>query len=76
MWHDMNPYDWLNKLYNVYMAATVGIISRHGDGKLTEDFFSGMDINQPYILKLVYGNYQMHSYNLKKTFCHYLRVVN
>ena len=23
MWHDMNPYDWLNKFYIFYMAAIV-----------------------------------------------------
>ena len=23
MWHDMNPYDWLNKLHNVYIVAIV-----------------------------------------------------
>ena len=28
MWCD--PYDWLNKLHNVYMAAIVSIISRRG----------------------------------------------
>ena len=26
MWHDMDPYNWLNKFYNFYMRATVGII--------------------------------------------------
>ena len=30
MWHDMNPYDWLNKFYSFYMAAIVGIISIRG----------------------------------------------
>ena len=30
MWHDMDPYDWLNKFYSFYVAAIVGIISRHG----------------------------------------------
>ena len=29
MWHDMNPYDWLNKFYNFYMTAVV-IISKCG----------------------------------------------
>ena len=24
------PYDWLNELYNFYMTAVVGIVSRHG----------------------------------------------
>ena len=30
MWHDMTPYDWLNKFYNFYIAAVVSIISIHG----------------------------------------------
>ena len=25
----MDPYDWLNKFYNFYMAAVVIIINRH-----------------------------------------------
>ena len=29
MWHDMNPYDWLNKLYSCYMATAVIIVNRH-----------------------------------------------
>ena len=24
------PYDWLNKFYSFYVAAVVGIVSRHG----------------------------------------------
>ena len=27
IWCDIDPYDWLNKLYGYYMAAAVGIIS-------------------------------------------------
>ena len=30
MWHDMDPYDWLNKYYSFCMAAIVGIVSRRG----------------------------------------------
>ena len=30
MWHDMDPYDWLNKSYKFYMAAVVSVISRRG----------------------------------------------
>ena len=30
MWHDMNPYDWLNMFYYVYVVATVIIINRRG----------------------------------------------
>ena len=30
MWCDMDPYDWLNKFCSFFMAAIVGIISRHG----------------------------------------------
>ena len=26
----MDPYDWINKFYNFYMAAIASIISRHG----------------------------------------------
>ena len=26
----ITPYDWLNKFYNLYRAAEVGIVSRHG----------------------------------------------
>ena len=29
MWHDIDPYDWLNKFYGFYMAAVVGIGSGH-----------------------------------------------
>ena len=29
MWCDMNPYDWLNNLYKVYMATIVFVISRY-----------------------------------------------
>ena len=28
MWSDMNPYDWLNKFYSLYIAAVIGIIDR------------------------------------------------
>ena len=30
VWHDIDPNDWLNKLYNFYMTAIVSIISWHG----------------------------------------------
>ena len=30
IWCDIDPYDWLNKFYGFFMAAAVGIISRHG----------------------------------------------
>ena len=30
MWHDMNPYDWLNKFYSCYMATVVVIDNRRG----------------------------------------------
>ena len=30
MWHDMDPYNWLNKFYSFCMAALVGITSRYG----------------------------------------------
>ena len=30
MWHDMDPYDWLNKLCNFCMAAIVSIVTRCG----------------------------------------------
>ena len=30
MWHDMDPYDWLNKYCSFCMAAIVGIVSRCG----------------------------------------------
>ena len=30
MWHDMDPYNWLNKFYSFCMAALVGIASRYG----------------------------------------------
>ena len=26
----MNPYDWLNKFYSLYMTAIVGFVSRRG----------------------------------------------
>ena len=29
MWCDIDPYDWLNKLYDFYMAVVVDIISEH-----------------------------------------------
>ena len=40
------PYDWLKKFYSFHMAATVGIVSRHG---LTVE---GHCINQPNKCKL------------------------
>ena len=27
MWCDIDPYDWLNKFYGLYMAAVVGVDS-------------------------------------------------
>ena len=27
MWHDMNPYNWLNKFYSCYMATIVFIMN-------------------------------------------------
>ena len=30
IWHDIDPYDWLNKLYSFYIAVRVGVVSRHG----------------------------------------------
>ena len=30
MWHDMDPYDWLNKFYNCYMATVVVIVIGRG----------------------------------------------
>ena len=30
MWHDMTPYDWLNKFHSFCMTAIVGIDSMHG----------------------------------------------
>ena len=32
MWHDINPYDWLNKFYNCYMAVIVCIVNGHSLG--------------------------------------------
>ena len=32
MWHDMNPYDWLNKFYSCCMAIAVIIVNGHGLG--------------------------------------------
>ena len=29
MWHDIDPYDWLNKMYKFHIVAIVIIISRH-----------------------------------------------
>ena len=29
IWHDIDPYDWLNKFCGFYMAAVVGIVSGH-----------------------------------------------
>ena len=29
MWHDIKPYNWLNKFNRFYMAAVVGMVSRH-----------------------------------------------
>ena len=28
IWHDMKPYDWLNKFYSLWMAAVVCIVNR------------------------------------------------
>ena len=30
MWHDIKPYDRLNNFNRFYMAAVVGMVSRHG----------------------------------------------
>ena len=30
MWHDMDPYYWLNKFYSICMAAILSIVTRHG----------------------------------------------
>ena len=30
MWHDMDPYDWLSKLYSFHMAAIVSMVRGHG----------------------------------------------
>ena len=30
MWHDMDPYDWLNVFYSCYMAAVFNIVSKRG----------------------------------------------
>ena len=32
MWHDMDPYDWLNKFYSCYMATVVVIVNGRGLG--------------------------------------------
>ena len=32
MWHNMDPYDWLNKFYSCYMATVVGIVNGCGLG--------------------------------------------
>ena len=32
MWHDMHPYDWLNKFYSCYMTTVVVIVNGHGLG--------------------------------------------
>ena len=32
MWHDMDPYGWLNKFYSFYMATVVIIINGRGLG--------------------------------------------
>ena len=32
MWHDMGPYDWLNKFYSCYMATAVVIVNGCGLG--------------------------------------------
>ena len=29
MWCDIDPYNWLNKFYGLYVAAVVGICSEH-----------------------------------------------
>ena len=29
LYYKMGLYDWLNKFYNFYMAAVVGIVGRH-----------------------------------------------
>ena len=47
MWHGMDPYGWLNKFYNFYMAAVIGIDSRHGL------IIEAHHRNQPYKTKLV-----------------------
>ena len=44
MWHDMDPYDLLNKLYSFYMVVVVIIVSGHG---LSIDVYRR---NQHYIL--------------------------
>ena len=31
-WHDMDPYDWLNKFYSCYMATVTVIINGCGLG--------------------------------------------
>ena len=30
MWHDMTPYDWLNKFYSCYMAIVANIVNGRG----------------------------------------------
>ena len=32
MWHDVGPYDWLNKFYGCYMTTVVIIVNGHGLG--------------------------------------------
>ena len=32
MWHDMDPYDWLNKFYGCYMTTVVSIVNGHSLG--------------------------------------------
>ena len=32
MWHDMDPYVWLNKFYSCYMETVAGIVNGHGLG--------------------------------------------
>ena len=31
-WHDMDPYDWLNKSYSYYMTTVVFIVNGYGLG--------------------------------------------
>ena len=32
MWHDIDPYDWLDKFYSCYMATVVIIVNGYGLG--------------------------------------------